>query len=62
MKHELIMSCLLMLSLPTATHAQQKEQRPEADADSILAIKARMQQDSILWERLLDAVTIKGPR
>lgn len=62
MKHELIMSCLLMLSLPTATHAQQKEQRPEADADSILAIKERMQQDSILWERQLDAVTIKGTR
>lgn len=51
-----------MLSLPTATHAQQKEQRPEADADSILAIKERMQQDSILWERQLDAVTIKGTR
>jgi hypothetical protein len=62
MKHELIMSCLLMLSLPTATHAQQKEQRPEADADSILAIKERMRQDSILWERQLDAVTIKGTR
>ncbi len=62
MKHELIMSCLLILSLPTATHAQQKEQRPEADADSILAIKERMQQDSILWERQLDAVTIKGTR
>lgn len=56
------MSCLLILSLPTATHAQQKEQRPEADADSILAIKERMQQDSILWERQLDAVTIKGTR
>ena len=51
-----------MLSLPTATHAQQKEQRPEADADSILAIKERMRQDSILWERQLDAVTIKGTR
>ena len=62
MKHELIMSCLLMLSLPTATHAQQKEQRPEADADSILAIKERMRQDSILWERQLDAVTIKETR
>lgn len=51
-----------MLSLPTATHAQQKEQRPEADADSILAMKERMRQDSILWERQLDAVTIKGTR
>lgn len=51
-----------MLSLPTATHAQQKEQRPEADADSILAIKERMRQDSILWERQLDAVTIKETR
>ena len=56
------MSCLLMLSLPTATHAQQKEQTTEADADSILTMRERMRQDSILWEKQLDAVTIKGTR
>ena len=51
-----------MLSLPTATHAQQKEQTTEADADSILTMRERMRQDSILWEKQLDAVTIKGTR
>ena len=56
------MSCLLMLSLPTATHAQQKEQTTKADADSILTMRERMRQDSILWEKQLDAVTIKGTR
>ena len=49
-----------MLSLPTATHAQQKEQTTKADADSILTMRERMRQDSILWEKQLDAVTIKG--
>ena len=62
MRNELLMSCLLMLSLPTATHAQQKEQTTEADADSILTMRERMRQDSILWEKQLDAVTIKGTR
>ena len=62
MRNELIMGCLLMLSLPTATHAQQKEQTTEADADSILTMRERMRQDSILWEKQLDAVTIKGTR
>ena len=62
MRNELIMGCLLMLSLPTATHAQQKEQTTKADADSILTMRERMRQDSILWERQLDAVTIKGTR
>ena len=56
------MSCLLMLSLPTATHAQQKEQTTKADADSILTMRERMRHDSILWEKQLDAVTIKGTR
>lgn len=56
------MSCLLMLSLPTATHAQQKEQTTKADAESILTMRERMRQDSILWEKQLDAVTIKGTR
>ena len=56
------MSCLLMLSLPTATLAQQKEQTTKADADSILTMRERMRQDSILWEKQLDAVTIKGTR
>lgn len=56
------MSYLLMLSLPTATHAQQKEQTTEADTDSILTMRERMRQDSILWEKQLDAVTIKGTR
>ena len=51
-----------MLSLPTATHAQQKEQTTKADADSILTMRERMRQDSILWEKQLDAVTIKGTR
>ena len=62
MRNELLMGCLLMLSLPTATHAQQKEQTTEADADSILTMRERMRQDSILWEKQLDAVTIKGTR
>ena len=62
MRNELLMSCLLMLSLPTATHAQQKEQTTKADADSILTMRERMRQDSILWEKQLDAVTIKGTR
>ena len=62
MRNELIMGCLLMLSLPTATHAQQKEQTTKADADSILTMRERMRQDSILWEKQLDAVTIKGTR
>ena len=56
------MSYLLMLSLPTATHAQQKEQTTKADADSILTMRERMRQDSILWEKQLDAVTIKETR
>ena len=51
-----------MLSLPTATHAQQKEQTTKADADSILTMRERMRQDSILWEKQLDAVTIKETR
>lgn len=51
-----------MLSLPTATHAQQKEQTTKADAESILTMRERMRQDSILWEKQLDAVTIKGTR
>ncbi len=81
MKHELIMSGLLILGNPTMAHAQQtKTTTAESSStescstenfltkkegllqDSIQAIKEKLRQDSIQWEKQLAAVTIKGTR
>ena len=68
MKHELIMSGLLVLGNPMIANAQQtKTTTAESistakniSTDSIQAIKEKLRQDSIQWEKLLAAVTIKG--
>lgn len=70
MKHELIMSGLLVLVNPMIANAQQtKTTTAESistakniSTDSIQAIKEKLRQDSIQWEKLLAAVTIKGTR
>lgn len=70
MKHELIMSGLLVLGNPMMANAQQtKTTTAESistakniSTDSIQAIKEKLRQDSIQWEKLLAAVTIKGTR
>ena len=76
MKHELIMSGLLILGNPMLTHAQQTKtttagsistesiiaKKEELHQDSILAMKEKLRQDSIQWEKQLAAVTIKGTR
>ena len=69
MKHELIMSGLLILGNPMMIHAQQtKTTTAESvstesfSTDSIQAMKEKLRQDSILWEKQLEAVTIKGTR
>ena len=70
MKHELIMSGLLILGNPMMANAQQtKTTTAESistakniSTDSIQAIKEKLRQDSIQWEKLLAAVTIKGTR
>ena len=70
MKHELIMSGLLVLGNPMIANAQQtKTTTAESistakniSTDSIQAIKEKLRQDSIQWEKLLAAVTIKGTR
>ena len=70
MKHELIMSGLLVLGNPMIANAQQtKTTTAESistakniSTDSIQSIKEKLRQDSIQWEKLLAAVTIKGTR
>ncbi len=70
MKHELIMSGLLVLGNPMMANAQQtKTTTAESistakniSTDSIQAIKEKLRQDSIQWEKQLVAVTIKGTR
>lgn len=70
MKYELIMSGLLVLGNPMMANAQQtKTTTAESistakniSTDSIQAIKEKLRQDSIQWEKLLAAVTIKGTR
>nr|WP_297136650.1 hypothetical protein [uncultured Prevotella sp.] len=81
MKHELIMSGLLILGNPMLTHAQQTKTTTAGSSstescsteniltkmegllqDSIQAMKEKLRQDSIQWEKQLAAVTIKGTR
>ena len=70
MKHELIMSGLLVLGNPMIANAQQtKTTTAESistakniSTDSIQAIKEKLRQDSIQWEKQLAAVTIKRTR
>ncbi len=70
MKYELIMSGLLVLGNPMMANAQQtKTTTAESistakniSTDSIQAIKEKLRQDSIQWEKQLAAVTIKGTR
>lgn len=64
------MSGLLVLGNPMIANAQQtKTTTAESistakniSTDSIQAIKEKLRQDSIQWEKLLAAVTIKGTR
>lgn len=64
------MSGLLVLVNPMIANAQQtKTTTAESistakniSTDSIQAIKEKLRQDSIQWEKLLAAVTIKGTR
>ena len=64
MKHELIISSLLILGNPMMANAQQtKATTAESiSTDSIQAMKEKLRQDSIQWEKQLSAVTIKGTR
>lgn len=70
MKHELIMSSLLILGNPMMANAQQtKTTTAESistakniSTDSIQAMKEKLRQDSIQWEKQLSAVTVKGTR
>ena len=69
MKHELIMSGLLVLGNPMIANAQQPKtttiesvSTKSISTDSIQAIKEKLRQDSIQWEKQLVAVTIKGTR
>ena len=70
MKHELIMSGLLVLGNPMIANAQQTQTTTaesistakNISTDSIQAIKEKLRQDSIQWEKQLAAVTIKGTR
>ena len=69
MKHELIISSLLVLGNPMMANAQQTKtitiesvSTKNISTDSILAMKEKLRQDSILWEKQLSAVTIKGTR
>ena len=70
MKYELIMSGLLVLGNPMMANAQQtKTTTAESistakniSTDSIQAIKEKLRQDSIQWEKQLAAITIKGTR
>ena len=69
MKHELIMSGLLILGNPMIANAQKTEtttiesvSTESISTDSIQAMKEKLRQDSIQWEKQLAAVTIKGTR
>lgn len=69
MKHELIMSGLLVLGNPMMANAQQTKttttesvSTENISTDSIQAMKEKLRQDSIQWEKQLAAVTIKGTR
>ena len=69
MKQELIMSGLLVLGNPMMANAQQTKtttiesvSTKSISTDSIQAIKEKLRQDSIQWEKQLAAVTIKGTR
>ncbi|MBV3400782.1 TonB-dependent receptor [Prevotella copri] len=70
MKHELIMSGLLFLGNPMMANDQQtKTTTTESvstakniSTDSIQAMREKLRQDSIQWEKQLSAVTIKGTR
>ena len=70
MKHELIMSGLLILGNQMIANAQQtKTTTAESistakniSTDSIQAMREKLRQDSIQWEKQLAAVTIKGTR
>ena len=69
MKHELIMSGLLILGNPMMANAQQTKtttiesvSTENISTDSIQAMKEKLRQDSIQWEKQLAAVTIKGTR
>ena len=69
MKHELIISGLLVLGNPMMAHAQQTKttttesvSTENISTDSIQAMKEKLRQDSIQWEKQLAAVTIKGTR
>ena len=69
MKHELIISSLLVLGNPMMANAQQTKtttiesvSTKSISTDSIQAMKEKLRQDSIQWEKQLAAVTIKGTR
>ena len=69
MKHELIMSGLLILGNQMMANAQQTKttttesvSTENISTDSIQAMKEKLRQDSIQWEKQLAAVTIKGTR
>lgn len=64
MKQELIMSGLLVLGNPMMANAQQTKTTTAKNisTDSIRAMKEKLRQDSIQWEKQLAAVTIKGTR
>ena len=69
MKQELIMSGLLVLGNPMMANAQKTEtttiesvSTENNSTDSIQAMKEKLRQDSIEWEKQLAAVTIKGTR
>ena len=64
MKQELIMSGLLILGNPIMANAQQTKTTTAKNisTDSIQAMKEKLRQDSIQWEKQLAAVTIKGTR
>ena len=64
MKHELIMSSSLILGNPMIANAQQTKTTTAKNisTDSIQAMKEKLRQDSIQWEKQLAAVTIKGTR
>ena len=69
MKHELIVSGLLLMGNPMMANAQQTKtttaesiSTESSSIDSIQAMKEKLRQDSIEWEKQLAAVTIKGTR
>ena len=58
------MSGLLVLGNPMMANAQQTKTTTAKNisTDSIQAMKEKLRQDSIQWEKQLAAVTIKGTR